>query len=294
MPEFHGDPVRFPGETWKNYKNKLELVYLGSANPGAITDKQRVAHMLQGLRGKAAKFFELNPDLVKKNAKEVSQIMEKRFGKASVAMLMEMSNIIQKPSESIMEFVARLRTAGEYIQEEQRDVTIVTKEEYEKIDPAVLATRKVWVQEEYDKEMAIHKQVLDKYLLPFFLRGLRPEIKSVIIHKNPKNLDEAIREAETHEQYAEAFGSFAQMNINNVNGTHESYARALDAFSQLNLKHTDEKVLEEERHEQKISPVTNSSSGLKQEESTDEDQHCCNCSKEQTDPYCYEYTLLQL
>ncbi len=53
MPEFHGDPVRFPGESWKSYKDKLELAYMGMVNPGAITDKQRVAHMLQGLRGKA-------------------------------------------------------------------------------------------------------------------------------------------------------------------------------------------------------------------------------------------------
>ncbi len=254
---------------------------MGSANPSAITDKQRVAHMLQGLRGKAAKFFELNPDLVEKNSKEVSQIMEKRFGKASVVKLMDMSNIIQKPSESVMEFVARLRTAGEYIQEEQRDVTIVTQEEYDKIDPAALAARKVWVQEEYDKEMAIHRQVLDKYLLPFFLRGLRPEIKSVIIHKNPHTLDEAIREAETHERYAEAFGSFAQMNINNIDGTHESYARTLNAFSQLNLNNIDGKVLEEAAQQLKGLNTNNPPPFLQRQDAgkKTEDRNCFNCGK---------------
>ncbi len=218
MPEFHGDPIRFPGETWKSYRNKLELIYLGSGTQDKMTDKQRVAHMLQGLKGKAAKFLDLNPDLVDKSAKELNQIMEKRFGKASVSSLLDMAGIVQKPSESIMEFVARLRSAGEYIKEEQRDVKIVTKEQLEEMDAETLRKQKVWTQEQYENEMAIHKEVLDKYLLPFFLRGLRPELKSVIIHKNPPTLEIAIQEAETHERYAEAFGSFAQMGINTLDG----------------------------------------------------------------------------
>jgi hypothetical protein len=174
--------------------------------------------MLQGLRGKAAKFFELNPELVDKSLKELNQIMEKRFGRASISSLLDIASIVQKPSESIMEFVARLRSAGEYIKEEQRDVRIVTKEQLARMDPDILEKHKVWTQEGYDQEMAIHKEILDKYLLPFFLRGLQPELRSVIVHKSPPTLEIAIEEAEKHERYAEAFGFHPQRNINTVHG----------------------------------------------------------------------------
>jgi hypothetical protein len=112
MPEFHGDPVRFPGETWKAYKDKLELAYMGMGKPDTITEKQRVAHMLQGLRGKAAKFYELTPDLIHKTPTEVSAILEKKFGRASIKDLMGIGQIRQKPGETVLEYVARLRAAA--------------------------------------------------------------------------------------------------------------------------------------------------------------------------------------
>jgi hypothetical protein len=80
--------------------------------------------------------------------------------------------------------------------------------------------------------MAIHKEILDKYLLPFFLRGLQPELRSVIVHKSPPTLEIAIEEAEKHERYAEAFGFHLQRSINTVSGEESGVeAQQSSAFS---------------------------------------------------------------
>jgi hypothetical protein len=143
MPEFHGDPDKFSGESWKIYMNKLELVYRGMGNPDKITDQQRVAHMLSGLRGKAAKFLEIKPELMNKSSQEVSAIMEEKFGQSHIKNLLNLHTIKQKPGESVMEYAARLRTAGEYIKKDNRDVIIVKKEDLEQYDRD---KQKVWTQ----------------------------------------------------------------------------------------------------------------------------------------------------
>jgi hypothetical protein len=104
-------PDKLPGETWKNYLNRLELVYLGMGNPDKITSQQRVAHMLGGLRGRAAKFLEIKPELINMSPQEVSAIMEKRFCQASIKDLLDLNTIRQKPGESVLEYAARLRRA---------------------------------------------------------------------------------------------------------------------------------------------------------------------------------------
>jgi hypothetical protein len=216
MPEFHGDPMRFPGETWKSYKNKLELAYMGMGKPENITDKQRVAHMLQGLRGKAAKFYELTPNLIEKSSKEVNAILEKKFGKASIKELMAISQLIQKPSETVLEYVARLRAAAAYMNEERRDIRIVSKAELDALDEA--EKRNVWTQEAYDKTVEDQERNTEEFVLLHFVRGLRETLRKEVYPKNCPTLEIAIREAEGYERYAEAFQDLRDIDINTLEG----------------------------------------------------------------------------
>jgi hypothetical protein len=216
MPEFHGDPIRFPGETWKAYKNKLELAYMGMGRPENFTDKQRVAHMLQGLRGKAAKFYELTPNLIEKSSKEVSAILEKKFGKASIKELIGIGQLIQKPAETVLEYAARLRAAAAYMNEERRDIRIVSKAELDALDDAEKLN--VWTQDAYDKEVEDRKRHTEDYILLHFVKGLKEALRKEVYPKNCPTLEIAIREAEAHERYAEAFQDLRDIDINTLEG----------------------------------------------------------------------------
>jgi hypothetical protein len=229
MPEFHGDPDKFPGETWKNYRNKLELVYLGMGNSDRITDQQKVAHMLGGLRGKAAKFLEIKPELMNMTPQEVNLIMEKRFGQASIKNLLELNTIQQKPAESVMEYAARLRTAAEYLQDSLKDVIIVKKEDLDKYDRQ---KQRVWMQEEYDLKVETVKENVERLLVPFFIDGLRPNLKDMLLSKvpQPPTLTEAVEYAEAREKHAEAFKRYRRSTISNLEG--DTYA-VKDAAAQL-------------------------------------------------------------
>jgi hypothetical protein len=233
MPEFHGDPSRFPGETWKAYKDKLELAYMGMANPGAITDKQKVAHMLQGLRGKAAKFYELTPDLISKTPSEVSAILEKQFGRASLKDLLGMSQHIQKPGETVLEYVARLRAAAAYMNEERRDVRIVTKEELEKLETHERVN--VWTQEEYDRKVKERKEQTEEYVRLHFVNGLRDSLRREVFPKNFPTLEMAVREAEAWEKYYEMFEDARRdREINMLEGEPDIVQEAAEHLQALN------------------------------------------------------------
>jgi hypothetical protein len=233
MPEFHGDPGRFPGETWKAYKDKLELAYMGMANPGAITDKQRVAHMLQGLRGKAAKYYELTPDLINKTPAEVSAILEKKFGRASLKDLMGMSQLKQKPGETVLEYVARLRAAAAYMNEERRDIKIVTKTELDTLEEHDRVN--VWTQEEYDKKVKERKERTEEFVQLHFVNGLRDSLRKEVYPKNFPTLEMAIREAEIWERYYETFEDARRdMEINMLDGEPDIVQEAAEQLQALN------------------------------------------------------------
>jgi hypothetical protein len=216
MPEFHGDPIRFPGETWKAYKDKLELAYMGMGKPEIITDKQRVAHMLQGLRGKAAKFYELTPNLIEKTSKEVNAILETKFGKASIKELMGIGQLRQKPSETVLEYVARLRAAAAYMNEEHRDVRIVTKAELDALEESEKLN--VWTQEAYDKAVEERKKHTEEFVQLYFVNGLKDSLRKKVYSKNCPTLEMAVEEAEAFERYAEVFGDQQDTQIYTLEG----------------------------------------------------------------------------
>jgi hypothetical protein len=238
MPEYHGDPDKFPGETWKNYRNKLELVYLGMGNSDKITDQQRVAHMLGGLRGKAAKFLEIKPELMNMTPQEVSTIIEKRFGQASIRNLLDLNTIQQKPAESVMEYAARLKTAAEYLQDNLKDVIIVKKEDLDKYDKK---KQRVWTQEEFDLKVETVKENLERLLVPFFIDGLRQELKNIMMQKvpMPSTLTEAVEFAEARERHAEAFKDIRSSTISNTEGySNDILKEAAGQLQFLNMSST--------------------------------------------------------
>ncbi len=235
------------------------MVYLGMGNSDRITDQQRVAHMLGGLRGKAAKFLEIKPDLMNMTPQEVSTIMEKRFGQASIKDLLELNTIQQKPAESVMEYAARLRTAAEYMQDNLKDVIIVKKDELDKYDKQ---KQRVWTQEEYDLKVETVKENLERVLVPFFIDGLRQNLKDMLMSKvpSPPTLTEAVEYAEAREAHAAAFKRFRSSTISNLEGDTNVVKEAAEQLQSLNMSST--------RSSPQNQPYRR------------EDRRCFNCGKE--------------
>lgn len=211
FPEFHGDPMDHPGESWKQYKFNLELAYK-VCGMKKIDDDQKAAHLLQGLQGKARTFLELNPDLKDKPLKEVEKALETQFGNTRAVGLPDLGAIIQKPSELVSEYATRLKIAAAPMVDEKRDIQIMTENEIRE-KGINRDTVKVWTPEEYAKEQAIIKEAADRFILPYFIKGLKPDLKMTVMQKQPETLEKAIRIASENERYIQTYGTISMDEI---------------------------------------------------------------------------------
>lgn len=250
LPEFHGDPENHPRESWKQYKFNLELAYKVSGIK-KIDDDQKAAHLLQGLQGQARTFLELNPDLKDKPLKEVEKILETQFGNSRAVGLPDLSAIIQKPSEQVSEFATRLKIAAAPMVDEKRDIQIMTENEIKEkgINRDFV---KVWTPEEYAKERAIIKEAADRFILPYFIKGLKSKIRTTVMQKQPETLEKAIQIASENERYMQTYGnlSMAEISLADADPIVQEAASHLQA---LNQNHQNKK--QDTRKYQKALPV---------------------------------------
>jgi len=213
FPQFSGEKA---DETWKGYKASIELAYAVSGQ--TFEEPQRAALMLNGLTGKARKYLELHPELLTKTYKEVDQILGERFGKASAKNLLDITSVVQKPGESVLEFVSRLKTAAEVLQEDSFKPTITTQEEIEDMGPEAAKKLNVFTPEEYQKARNLVVDSFHKFLMPHFIRGLKPELRQVVTQGRPETFEAAVQAAEDHEKFMESFGNLSIAGISHVQG----------------------------------------------------------------------------
>lgn len=214
LPEYHGDHQKFPKESWKQYKFNLELAYK-VAGVKNISDDQKAAHLLQGLQGKARSYLELNPELMSQPLKEVEKALELQFGRSRAQGLPDLNAIVQKPNESVSEFAARMKTAAMPMSDEKRSVQIMTEQEIrdKDIDRNIV---QVWTPEEYAREQRIIKESADRFVCPYFIKGLKKPLQDAIMPRHPETLDDAIKLATEHERYSQIYGRSDPPEINMV------------------------------------------------------------------------------
>lgn len=206
IPEFHADPHRHPDESWSQHKINMKMAYkVAGIEYKRLQESQRVAHLLQSLQGKARKFLELNPGLLERPLAEVREALEKKFGKPRLAGLRTLSNIVQKPGELVMEYVARLRQATASIPDIMGHPEVMTAAEYNALSPERKA--QVLTQEEYNRDKNAYESATEHIIMPQFMSGLRPELKVAVAHARAHTLKDAIKAAEEHEQYLETYGN---------------------------------------------------------------------------------------
>jgi hypothetical protein len=208
MPEFHADAKKFPHETWLGYETAIDLVYasagaLDAAN--APTDSMKKAHLLSGLKGNAARFVELIPEVRTLSYLETKQKLRSYFKRFGAPRDINLSQLQQNEDESIFEFVARLKAAVRSINpgEEFTEIGEAKKElklagagqQGEDSKEVVLST-----PEEITGRQKRHSEISESIALNFFLKGVRPEFKLALRVRTPKTLKEAQEIAEEQEE----------------------------------------------------------------------------------------------
>lgn len=254
FPEYHGDPVKFPHEQWRMYKLSLELAH--QALDRTPSDRAKKAQLLAGLRNPARRVLEVTPELLKeeKTYQEVVKFLDDKFDRQSSRPLIDISKVVQQPGESVFNFAARLKEAAQIMLTEQPGVMglkidIVDEAqpggpgENMEITPTVKVER-VELREGSSESRKlvedVQKDMVDKFLLPHFINGLRDEFRLAVAREKPKGFEAAIRSAEEYEQYIDIYGGslrddqYAHANIAMTAHVSGTVAEAAGHLKELN------------------------------------------------------------
>lgn len=229
FPEYHGDPIKYPHESWDLYKISIDLAYKGAEKD--FTEEAKTAHILSGLKGPARKYLTVNPRLMTMRYGEVMAELENRFNRTNVTKLLNLSEVTQQPGELVQDYAARLHDAVKVIKRQHDYVPLVEisppSKEASRTDnsddalvvgPAAsesgenkdssrtINASKIKTRAEVLQENDIYDEFRDSLLFVHFIRGLRPEFKVVVSAARPKTFKEALQVAEEHERYIEMYG----------------------------------------------------------------------------------------
>lgn len=199
LPEFYADTQKYPNETWADYERGIQLAYDG-AGVTNLDPKVKRAHLLAGLKGQAQLYLRYNPQLQHMEYPEVLQQLRNHFDRPNWHSFGNIGTIVQKPNESVAEYVHRLREAAKMILPEEVEYTAVTKKEAKsrtKEDESVEAVPESQVQ----REAEMYASVVDKFIFRFFLHGLKEELKQTVLNSETTSLRDAIIVAEKREHY---------------------------------------------------------------------------------------------
>ena len=207
FPTFHGDPEKFPHESWTGYEEALDLAYIGSGIGDSLSPEVRKAHLLYGLEGKARKERELHPEWKGLPLEELQRALRNTFNRPRWRDLTGIGNIVQKLDESCREYASRLKYAIRAFAPEA-EYTLASKKEAKAAVEGEAITEK-----DYTQETEAYQKVTDKLLLNYFIQNLRPDLKKTVVASRPRSMSEALEIAEAHEQYVEMLGGFKHVHM---------------------------------------------------------------------------------
>jgi len=200
LPIFHGDSDKYPEESWEGYELQLLLARMATGRPDVGEDVLK-GLMLGNLKGKALRFLENNPDLLNKSYDEVRRIMSKKYTDSGVQDLLQLHSVIQKPNESVSEFMSRLRRAAKPLLDKKPLIEVL--DQIKNKEGEIPDTT-------WDLVESINHQMnkkLDSFLYHHFMRGLNDKLRTVILAANPKDIFDAQNIAEAHEASQNLYNS---------------------------------------------------------------------------------------
>jgi hypothetical protein len=256
LPQFSGEN----SDTWKSYKANIELAYAVAGvdtTDSPLSLPQKAAHLLHGLTGKAKRFLELHPELRGKSYEEIDRVFSEKFGRPSAKGILDISSIVQKPKETVMEYLTRLKTAAEILHEDSFKPTIQTKDQVASLDPSEAKKLNIFTPDEYQKARNLVEDAFNKFLMPHFINGLRLDLKVVLHNSRPHTLDEAVEIAEEHETYTEQFGGLNMAGISMLQGQTAETQMITDVAEKLqglNIKSNNDENAPHERYEGRQRP----------------------------------------
>lgn len=212
LPEFHADYMCYPHETWQGYLDQISVAYRGAGAVGSKepTDDMKLAHLLAGLKGKAAHYINLIPEIKYLEYKEVLEKLKDYFQRQEKRTQEDLTSLRQKPGESVIEFLGRVKSAVSAI------TVLDPDEEFTLVDKKIQKGRKPENAEALTKaQMTVRKESYqdfnDGLMKRFFIRGIKDQYKMAMRAQAPRTLKEAIQIAEEQEKYDDLLGNLSSM-----------------------------------------------------------------------------------
>ena len=219
IPKFHADPQQYPMESWDDHEAAITLEYQAAGyKPDQIDEDQRKAHLLIGLQGRAKVFLDSTPELRTSSYEEVLKALRKRF-RVPQADVTQMHTVIQMPGETVMEFVGRLRKHAQAVNIDN-DFQQIPIKQLESTSSAELEKVKPITPGERNQIYIIFNKTRDRFIFPYFQRGLRPELRAIVNAGHPHDLSKAIEIAEEHEAYTRLYEGTGTLNLINAEEQH--------------------------------------------------------------------------
>jgi hypothetical protein len=194
MPLFHAESETYPEQSWEGFEMALRVNRM-AAGKNDLNDEVLKGQLLSGLRGKAQRFLECNPELLTKPYEEVRRILKEKYSDTGVHDLMQLHTVVQQPGESVSDFLTRLRKAAKPLLDRQPIIDMLERfsQESEEWSPEMIR---------YAQEMGnTVKETMDTFLYHHFMRGLNDKIKAGLGTAQPKDIYEAQNLAERQEKF---------------------------------------------------------------------------------------------
>lgn len=227
LPEFHGDPLNYPEESWKTYEANISLAYEGSGltDKTDITEGMKRAHLIAGLKGKAARFIELNPEIRTLPYQEALLKLRRYFKRFESHSYEDLGRLKQKPGESVMEFVARLKAAVNALGPGEEFIETTKKKAREEgVEPVPedVVKQRTEMFNDFNEGLVKH----------LFMKGIKDDYKIALRARQPRTLKEAVRIAEEQEQYDEMYGEVGSLNMTLVSSDYRNKASVVQQAAQ--------------------------------------------------------------
>lgn len=231
LPEFHGDSINYPNETWDLFEVNFQLAYEAAGlSFQKIPDEMKRAHLISGLKGKARRYIELNSEIRALPYDDLKKALKEKFDKPSLKGLFDIGLIRQKPDESVVEFLGRLKEAARAIKTEDKYKLVNAEEALKKLDSQEKLVIDAAVAQQVNKA---NKELLETFMFPYFMRGLREDLSRIVVAAMPSTLQEAVKLAEKHELYQEQYGALAMAHLTISEPTREANEVVHQAAKQL-------------------------------------------------------------
>lgn len=204
-------------DNWDQFLYSIKIASLGLAHP---TDNTMKSLLLGGLRGAANEYCQAHPELIEMTYEQLISHLSEKFEKDKRGGHVKLHEISQRNNESIFEYHTRLQNAAQGLLKrpipeglDQNAIEILQRERVATVGAMVL---------------------------PYFLKGLKNNIRETVMIQRPTNMTDALKIAHEQEKYMQQLGVVEELKVMHINED-SVVNQASEVLTNLNKTNTSRK-----------------------------------------------------